>query len=117
MPKALTTGAMVVCSHQGRVQILSAGQGKLKVGAAFVLVDGDLVGKSISGCLNNPTPANPSFKPCTSTTSMIAGAATRLKVGTPALPVLLENANGMTDSVPPGTWSVQSPGQTKLDTS
>lgn len=115
MPKALTTGAMVVCSHQGRAQIPSAGQSKLKVGTAFVLVDGDLVGKSISGCLNNPTPANPSFKPCTSTTSMIAGAATKLKVGTSA--VLLENANGMTDSVPPGTWSVQSPGQTKLDTS
>jgi hypothetical protein len=115
MPKVLTTAAMVVCSHQGRLQIPSAGQSQLKVGTDFVLIDGDLVGKSISGCLNNPTPGSPSLKPCTSTTSMIAGAATKLKVGTS--PVLLENANGMTDSVPPGTWSVQSAGQTKLEAS
>lgn len=115
MPKPLTTGATVVCSHQGRVQISSAGQSKLKVGTSSVLVDGDLVGKPISGCLNNPTPANPAFKPCTSTTSMISGTATKLKAG--GMAVLLDNAQGMTDSVPPGTWSVQAPGQTKLETS
>jgi hypothetical protein len=115
MPKVLTTAATVVCSHQGRVQIPSAGQSKLKVGTDSVLVDGDLVGKTISGCLNNPTPANPSFKPCTSTTSMLAGTASKLKADSKA--VLLENANGATDSTPPGTWSVQAPGQTKLEAS
>ena len=115
MPKVLTTDARVTCSHQGTVQVSSAGQSVLKVGSASVLVDGDLVGKSVSGCTNLPTPGTPSLSPCTSTTSMLAGASTKLKAGSKA--VLLDSATGMTDSTPPGTWSVQSAGQSKLESS
>jgi hypothetical protein len=46
---------------------------------------------------------------------MLAGAAAKLEAG--GQPVLLDTAQGITDSVPPGTWSVQSAGQSKLDAS
>jgi hypothetical protein len=112
MPKALTTGATVKCSHQGTVGPLAAGQAALKAGGAAVLVEGDLVGATIAGCTLSPSP---STTPCTATTSMLAGAATKLKAGGKA--VLLETAKGLTNSVPPGTWSVESAGQSALEAS
>jgi hypothetical protein len=113
MPKVLTTQARVTCNHQGTVQVSSAGQSILKVDGVSVLVDGDLVGEPVTGCTNQPTPATPSLKPCTTTSSMLVGASTKLKAGNKA--VLLDSANGVTDSTPPGAWSVQSAGQTKLE--
>jgi len=120
MPSVLTAGSTVKCLHQGTVS-LSASQQKLKVGGNAVLVMGDLMGKSISGCStpDHVPPPPPATKKCMTTASMIAGAAVKLKVD--GRPVLLDLANGLTDGMAPapvpGTWSVQSAGQTKLSTS
>lgn len=111
MPKALTAGARVVCTHQGTVTLV-AGQQTISVGRQPLLVLGDLDGKPIAGCTLAPSP---STAPCTATASMLIGAAAVLKVD--GAPVLLENATGLTNSVPPGTWSVQSAGQTILEAS
>jgi archaellum component FlaF (FlaF/FlaG flagellin family) len=110
MPKMLTTAAKVKCSHQGSVTITSAGQSVLEVDGNSVLVMGDLVGKTISGCTLTPSQ---STKPCTSTTSMIVGDAQTVEAGGKA--VLLETATGLTDSTPPGTWSVEDAGQSSVE--
>jgi hypothetical protein len=112
MPSVVTAAATIKCSHQGTVQV-TATQQKLTVDGQPALVDGDLVGSPILGCKQPVTPAG--GKPCMTTTSMILGAALKLKAGGKG--VLLENANGLTDGVPPGTWSVESAGQTKLTAS
>ena len=111
MPKVLTKGGQVACAHQGTVQ-LSAGQSLLKVDGQAVLVEGDLDGKSISGCT---TPTSQTSQPCKTITAVIGGTATTLKADGKA--VLLETVQGTTDGVPPGTWSVKSAGQTLLDAS
>jgi archaellum component FlaF (FlaF/FlaG flagellin family) len=110
MPKVLTTAAQIKCSHQGTVTVSSAGQSVVEVDGSSVLVMGDLVGKSVSGCTLTPSQNS---KPCTTTTSMIVGAATRMEAGGNA--VLLETATGLTDSTPPGTWSVQDAGQSSVE--
>lgn len=113
MPSVLTTGSTVKCAHQGTVK-LTASQNKLKIGGKAVLVQGDLDGATISGCT---TPSSQSSSPCKSVTSMIQGAATKLKVG--GMAVLLDTAMGLTDGVPPAPmqWNVQSAGQNKLTAS
>ena len=110
MPKALTTAATIKCSHQGTVTVPSAGQSVLEIEGSPALVVGDLVGKSIAGCTLTPST---STKPCTTTTSMIVGAAMTLEAGGQA--VLLDTAQGVTDSNPPGTWSVQAAGQSSVE--
>jgi hypothetical protein len=110
MPKVLTTAATIKCSHQGTVQASSAGQSVLEIEGSPALVLGDLVGKPISSCTLSPSTTT---KPCTSTTSMIAGAATAMTAGGTA--VLLDSAQGLTDSTPPGTFSVQAAGQSSVE--
>jgi hypothetical protein len=110
MPKVLTTAAQIKCSHQGTVTVSSAGQSVLEVDGNSVLVLGDLVGKSVSGCTLTPSQ---STKPCTTTTSMIVGDAQTMEAG--GMAVLLETAQGLTDSTPPGTWSVQDAGQSSVE--
>ncbi len=113
MPKVITEGSTIVCPHQTPITF-TASQHSLKVGDNYVLLAGDISTGTVSGvCPNQPTPANPTFKPCTKVTSLLAGAATKFTVG--GQPVLLETATGLTDAVPPGNWQVQSAGQTKLD--
>jgi hypothetical protein len=112
MGKVLTTGATVKCSHQGTVDVSSAGQSVMEVGDKPVLVMGDLVGKTISGCSQ---PQSQSTSPCKTTTSMLVGAATTMDAGGKA--VLLDTAQGLTDSIPPGTFSVQAAGQSKVEAS
>jgi hypothetical protein len=108
MPMVITSGSVLKCVHQGTVQPVPS-QSKLTVDGNPVLVMGDVMGVPIAACPVTPAPG---VKPCTTAVSMIAGAATKLKVA--GKPVLLETANGLTDSVPPGTWMVQSAGQIKL---
>jgi hypothetical protein len=110
MAKVLTTAATVVCSHgsSGTVKV-GDGQAALKVDGNAVLVKDDVVGGTISGC----TFASNTTTACKKAGLMSAGEATKLKVNGKA--VLLANATGATDSSPPGTWSVQKAGQTKLD--
>jgi hypothetical protein len=117
MPKVLTTGSTLKCLHQGTVQLV-ASQQQLKVDGQAVLVEGDLDGAAIQGCVTPNAPAaTPPTKPCMTVVSMASGAASKLKVGGKA--VLLETAAGMTDGIlpaPTNLWNVASAGQTKLDT-
>jgi hypothetical protein len=110
MPNVITAGSTVKCAHQGTVQLVPSQQ-VLNVDGRAVLVMGDLEGKPISGCT---VPATQSSKPCTTVVKMIAGAATKLRAGNKA--VLLDTATGLTDGLPaPGNvWTVQTAGQTKL---
>lgn len=113
MSSVLTESSIVKCAHQGSVQLV-AGQSKLTVNGSKVLVDGDLNGKTISGCV---TPTNPDAgnKTCLIVSTTIDGVASKLKVNGKG--VLLENINGQTDGTVGGTlqnWSVQNSGQTKL---
>jgi hypothetical protein len=112
MAKVLTADAKVICSHPpgGTVQV-AASQHKLKIGGSPVLVMGDMEGKPISGCGNS----GPSLTPCTAVVSTLQGAASKLLAG--SKPVLLDTATGITNSLPPGTWTVQAAGQSKLDAS
>ena len=50
MPRVLTTGSTLTCAHQGRVT-LKASQRQLTVGGRPVLVEGDLNGAAIVGCV------------------------------------------------------------------
>jgi hypothetical protein len=111
MPKVLTANAEVACSHKGTVKV-AASQQQLTAGGSPVLVMGDMEGKSIAGCTLSPSA---STTPCSAVVSTAAGVATKLRAG--SKPVLLDTAIGITNSVPPGTWTVRSAGQTKLDAS
>lgn len=113
MPKVITESSTLKCISQGTVQ-LTAGQSKLKVGGAKVLVQGDLEGATISGCTIVTDP-NTGKKQCTVVLAAPAGAATKLKVG--GKPVLLDTASGSADGLAPvpETFSVESAGQTKLE--
>lgn len=110
MPSVLTAAARITCAHQGTVQPRTS-QTKLTVDGQSVLVDGDLDGAPISGCL---TPTTSSSKPCTMVASLLSGRAIKLTVGGKA--ALLETAAGLTDGLPApaNLWNVQSAGQTKL---
>lgn len=118
MPFVLTEDSILVCTHQGTVR-LTAGQSKVKVGGAKVLVDGDLGLAQISGCITVPTsaPAPVSIK-CLKVDSTIGGVATKLKVQGKGL--LLDNIQGFTNGIvanaKPQSWSVQTAGQIKLKT-
>lgn len=109
MALVLSGNAVIRCSHQGTVRATPSQQG-LKVDGTAVLVESDLTSATISGCTN--TDARAGQVPCASITSIVAGVATKLKVGGKA--VVLEGASGITSSTPPGTFSVSSAGQSKL---
>jgi hypothetical protein len=113
MSAVLTESSTLTCAHIGAVQLI-AGQSKLTVNGSKVLVDGDLSSKLISGCVTVPTT---STVKCLSVASAIGGVATRLKVEGKG--ALLESIGGQTNGTvggAPQTWSVQSAGQTKLET-
>lgn len=108
----LTTAATAMCAHGGSLTLL-AGQQTLTVDGQPVLLFGDLASAAISGC---PVPVTNSTAPCTVVLVVTAGAATKLAVQ--GSPVATEQAQGQTNSVPPGaTWQVMAAGQTKLVTS
>ena len=115
MGATLTESSTVACSHNGSVQ-LHAGQSKLSVGGSKVLVDGDLSGASIGGCLTVTDP-NTAALQCATVAMAIGGVAGKLKVDGKG--VLLEAIQGQTSGTvggAPQSWSVQSAGQTKLNT-
>jgi len=113
MSAVLTEGSTLVCAHQGTVK-LTATQSKLKIAGKAALVDGDLTAALISGC-TTVTDVNTGALQCQTVASASGGVATKLKVG--GRGVLLEEINGQTSGTvggTPQTWSVQSPGQSKL---
>lgn len=115
MPAVLTAGSTVVCAHQGTVTLV-AGQNKLTVGGQAALVQGDLDGKAIAGCVTVTDP-NTSTLLCSTVAAALGGVSTRLTVGGKG--VLLDTIQGQTNGTVGGvvqTWSVQDAGQTRLTT-
>lgn len=114
MTAVLTTASTLVCPHGGKVT-LGAGRSKLKVDGKPVLAQSDVMGAAISGCGTPTATTTPPTKPCTLVTAVLAGPTPKLTVG--GQPVLLANAQGLTDGLAPapGTWRVQSAGQTKAE--
>ena len=113
MAKVITTNATITCSHQGTVTLSS--KSTLKVDGKPVLVKDDVLAAVVTKCTNT----GPNLTPCTKLDTLDdGGEASKLRMaGDPAKPVLLKTATGKTNSSPKGTWSVQDPGQTKLDAS
>jgi hypothetical protein len=115
MSLVLTENSTLICTHAGTVKLIAT-QSKLIVNGGKVLVDGDLSGALISGCLTVPDP-NTSTVKCLSITSAEGGIAEKLKVNGKG--VLLEEVHGKTSGTVGGptnfqTWSVQTARETKL---
>lgn len=112
MTQVITEAAVITCSHGGKVTI-PASQHLLTIDEKAVLVQGDEASGTIEGCSNSNNELG--LKPCTKLSPATpVGVAKKLQVG--GRFVLLQTATGATDSTPPGTWQVESAGQTKLDT-
>jgi hypothetical protein len=112
MALVLNGDAVIRCSHGGTVRAV-ASQQALKLDGKPALVLADLLAATISDCPNRDPRAG--LLPCLLITSVIAGSATKLKAG--GQPVVLDSAQGVTSSTPPGTFSVSSAGQTKVSAS
>lgn len=113
MSFVLTESSTLACAHAGSLQLV-AGQTKLTVGGAKVLVEGDLNGAAVSACATVPDPNTSTLK-CLNVASAAGGVAGKLKVG--GRGVLLEEIQGSTNGTVGGTpqnWSVQNAGQSKL---
>lgn len=106
----LTTNAVIMCSHGGRVTIVPR-PGRLVAQAGTVLCEGDLLGAPIVGCLQ---PASQNSKPCTAVVSTTPGASTSPKLLVGGRPAYTAALSGLTDGVPPGALKVASPGQIHL---
>jgi hypothetical protein len=106
MPPVLTSTAMVMCSHGGRVTLIPR-QVTVGIQGGMVMCEPDLVGAPIVGCAQPPTPTT---KPCTMVVSTLPGSSTP-KVLAANRPVYLATLQGLTDGVPPGTLIVAFPGQ------
>ncbi|MDQ0000092.1 MULTISPECIES: hypothetical protein [Pseudarthrobacter] len=117
MSMVVVAGAVLECSHGGRITV-SAGDARLTVdghGAVPAGAEAGLSFASASPPCKNTTP-EPSPAPCTTGAALPGGAARKLAVG--GRPVLLATANGLTTSKgPSGTWKVADAGQTTLEAS
>jgi hypothetical protein len=120
-------GAVIKCPHGGQLKLLSA-DSRLTVTDSGVVTSGMEAGLTfgspqvpvpgmVSPCIAQtpPPPATPfTFVPCVTSAALPVGLATKLTVG--GLPALLDSASGPTISgAGPGTWSVSSAGQQKLE--
>ena len=114
MPAVLTTAATITCAHGGTVTA-QASTTQLSAGGAPVLVQADLLAATVSGCPNANASAGQA--PCLKVTSVTAGVSVNLSVA--GQPVLLENAQGLTNATPPlpVMWQVQDAGQSVLEAS
>jgi hypothetical protein len=118
MANVVVLGGVIECSHGGQVR-LASGDSWLDVDGNDIIVQGQEVGLSfapgspgvISPCTFT-TPAG-NVSPCTATQAATTGISTELTVG--GLGVLLDTAGGVATNTPPVTWSVQSAGQSKLE--
>jgi len=111
MPPVVTASGRITCIHQGTVAPVP-GQQKLTVAGQPVLLGADLLGATVGAdCVNKPTAAAPTLVQCTAT-----GAPTPSTVLTvDGVGVLLGTAGGATNSTPPGTWKVITPGQSTVN--
>lgn len=117
MSNVLTEASVIKCPHGGTVHA-TASQHALKADGHPVLVQTDLMGAPISLC-TIPLDPTTGTKPCQLVTSVTAGMAVKMTIN--GQPIMLDTATGLTDGIPkppvPVFWTVQSAGQTKLQTS
>ncbi|GGX56849.1 hypothetical protein GCM10010321_87520 [Streptomyces chartreusis] len=123
MALVLVEGAVLTCSHGGRLR-LTGGSRHLTVRGKGALTVGSEAGVTF-GSAANPVPgmvvpcacADPTGRPapCVTTAALPPGQSHKLSVG--GTPVLLSTARGVTlpPGAPPGTWSVADPGQNLLE--
>lgn len=116
MSNVLTEASVITCPHGGTVKAV-ASQNALKVDGQRALLQADLMGAPISLCTIPLDPVT-GTKPCQLVTSVTAGMAMQMRVNGQS--VMLDTATGLTDGIPkppvPVFWTVQSAGQTKLQT-
>jgi len=121
MPRVVVSGAIIECSHGGRLRVVKPGSPKLAVDGNGALVTGMETGFAfvpgapgvLVPCPIQTTTTPPAPSPCTSTLASTSGIATKLAVA--ETPVLLDTASGQTvNAQSPGTWKVADPGQGKL---
>ncbi len=101
----LTEDALLLCKHvTGRVS-LAASQRWVTVESRAVLVATDPEGRAIDHC----TWAGPGVKPCQLTLKVTAGYSSFVFIDGAA--ACLDTVTGLTESLPPVTYSVKNPGQ------
>jgi hypothetical protein len=106
MPPILTSQAVVMCAHGGRVMLIPR-QASVLIQGAPAMCEPDLIGAPIVGCAQPPTPAT---KPCTTVLSTLPGS-TSPKVLVAGRPAYVATLSGQTDGVPPSPIMVVFPGQ------
>ncbi|GHG11746.1 MULTISPECIES: hypothetical protein [Streptomyces] len=123
MSLVLVAGAVIQCTHQGRLT-LAAGDPRVTVKGRGVV----LAGKENGLVFGSPTtPAPGMLSPCSATTPAGVPQPCALTPATPdgwsrkltvgGTPVLLATASGVTASgAGPGRWTVSDPGQNVLET-
>jgi hypothetical protein len=107
MTPILTSQAVVMCAHGGRVMLIPR-QAIVLIQGAPAMCEPDLIGAPIVGCAQPPTPTT---KPCTTVLSTLPGS-TSPKVLVSGRPAYVATLTGQTDGVPPSPIMVVFPGQT-----
>jgi hypothetical protein len=118
MSLVLVAGAIIQCTHQGRLT-LAAGDPRVTVKGKGVVLAGKETGlvfgsaaTPVPGMLTPCTATTPSGpQPCVVTPATPDGWSKKLTVG--GTPVLLDTASGVTAT---GRWTVANPGQAVLET-
>jgi hypothetical protein len=93
----LTKDGYFLCEHDGRANPKNR-QSYVLVNATPVLVHGDPVGRSISGCKNFNPPLG--LRPCKTTLKVAQGYSSFIRIS--GRPICLSAVSGLTDGTPPG---------------
>ncbi|HLL92922.1 MAG TPA: hypothetical protein VK252_08290 [Solirubrobacteraceae bacterium] len=101
----LTSEAVIMCDHGGKVQPIPH-QETVTIQGAPVLCLGDLVGAPVIGC---PL-ASPTTKPCTTVLAPLPGSVST-SMFIQGMPVHVDSFTAATDGVPPATVIVEFAGQ------
>lgn len=106
MPPLLTTNAIIMCDHGGRVELIPH-QTTVAIEGGFVICEPDLIGAPIVGCA---LPTTAATSPCTNVVSVLPGSSAPaiLVAGRPPYIGVLA---GVTNSRPPAQIAVVFPGQ------
>lgn len=111
MGKPLTLGGQLKCAHDIPVPMISAKAAKVTIdGNPVILATGAPF--SVAGCTNMPPP--PSKIPCTAITFAMPSDKT-FKVTSMGMPLLLQEAKGMTTCAPPPNMPKIQGKQTKVE--
>jgi len=110
MPPLVTSNAIMMCNHGGRVQVIPK-QMQVSVQGGFVLCDPDLIGSPITGCQIKVTAFT---SPCTVIVETLPGSTSET-VAVAGRPAYLQTLVGITNGRPPGEVTVIFPGQAALD--